>query len=173
MLWYRLIRGKLESQNFAGSPFAPHIWHARYTDQSDILVLTRYSRFVKMHEKTAVTGLLFTIFFLGLIRKAATTDQCNGPRQIPIQGKMLKGHIYETRWVRSGYAECLFICREEKVCQSFNFVLKENKCEFNNRTKEACSPEDFVSDPHRLYVKLDVSRGKELWNCFKRYTSAC
>ena len=172
MLWYRLIRGKLESQNFAGSPFVPHIWHARYTDQSDILVLTRYSRFAKMHEKTAVTGLLFTIFFLGLIRKAATTDQCNGPRQIPIQGNMLKGHIYETRWVRSGYAECLFICREEKVCQSFNFVVKESKCEFNNRTKEACSPEDFVFDLHRLYVKLDVSRGKELWNCLKRYTSA-
>ncbi|XP_073231338.1 uncharacterized protein [Porites lutea] len=111
-----------------------------------------------MHEKAAVTGLLFNIFFLGLIRKAATTDQCNGPRQIPIRGKMLKGHIYETRWVRSGYAECLFVCREEKVCQSFNFVVKESKCEFNNRTKEACSPEDFVSDPHRLYVKLDVSR---------------
>ncbi|CAH3030672.1 unnamed protein product [Porites evermanni] len=111
-----------------------------------------------MHEKTAVKGLLFTVFFLGLIRKAATTDQCNGPRQIPIRDKMLKGHIYETRWVRSGYAECLFICRDEKVCQSFNFVVKESKCEFNNRTKEACRPEDFVSDPHRLYVKLDVSR---------------
>ncbi|KAM7435502.1 hypothetical protein ABFA07_014583 [Porites harrisoni] len=111
-----------------------------------------------MHEKATVTGLLYTIFFLGLIRKAATTDKCNGPRQIPIQGKMLKGHIYETRWVRSGYAECLFICREEKVCQSFNFMVKESKCEFNNRTKEACSPEDFVPDPHRLYVKLDVSR---------------
>ena len=115
-----------------------------------------------MHEKAAVTGLLFTIFFLGMIGKAATTDQCNGPRQIPIWSKMLKGHIYETRWVRSGYAECLFICREEKVCQSFNFVVKESKCEFNNRTKEACSPEDFVPDRHRLYVKLDVSRGKEL-----------
>ena len=74
---------------------------------------------------------------------------------------MLKGHIYETRLVRSGYAECLFICREEKVCQSFNFVVNESRCEFNNRTKEACSPEDFVSDPVRLYVKLDVSRGKE------------
>ena len=144
-----------------------------HSDQYDLLVLTRYSRFAKMHEKATVTGLLFTIFFLGLIRKASTTDQCHGPRQIPIQGKMLKGHIYETRWVRSGYAECLFICREEKVCQSFNFVVKESKCEFNNRTKEACSPEDFVSDRHRLYVKLDVSRGKELWNCFKRYTSAC
>ena len=139
----------------------------------DTLVLTRYSRFAKMHEKAAVTGLLFTIFFLGLIRKAATSDQCNGPRQIPIQGKMLKEHIYETRWVRSGYAECLFICREEKVCQSFNFVVKESMCEFNNRTKEACSPEDFVPDRHRLYVKLDVSRGKELWNCFKRFTTAC
>ena len=126
-----------------------------------------------MHEKATVTGLLCTIFSLGLIRKAATTDKCNGPRQIPIQGKMLKGHIYETRWVRSGYAECLFICREEKVCQSFNFVVKESMCEFNNRTKEACSPEDFVPDPHRLYVKLDVSRGKELWNCFKRFPTAC
>ena len=114
-----------------------------------------------MNEKAALTKILFTIFFLGLVNKAVTTDQCNGPRQIPIRGKMLKGHIYETRLVRSGYAGCLFICREEKVCQSFNFVVNESRCEFNNRTKEACSPEDFVSDPLRLYVKLDVSRGKE------------
>ena len=118
-------------------------------------------------------GILFTIFFLGLANKAVTTDQCNGPRQIPIRGKMLKRHIYETRLVRSGYAECLLICREEKVCQSFNFVVDESRCEFNNRTKEACNPEDFVSDPNRLYVKLDVSRGKEFRNCFKWYTSAC
>ena len=124
-----------------------------------MLFLTRYSRFTKMNEMAPSRWLFFMTSFLGLTHEAVTTDQCNGPRQIPIRGKMLKGHIYETRWARSGYAECLFICREEILCQSFNFVVKESKCEFNNRTKEACSPEDFVSDPHRLYVKLDVSRG--------------
>ena len=104
------------------------------------------------------TQFFFMICLLGLVHKAMTAEQCSGPRQIPILGKRLVGHTYETRWVRSGYAECLFVCREEKVCQSFNFATNESVCEFNNRTLEAY-PEDLVSDPDRLYVKLDVSRG--------------
>ena len=109
-----------------------------------------------------ITRLLFLISMLDLVYKAVTIERCNGPRQLPVRDRMLQGHTYKTRWARSGFAECLFVCREEKVCQSFNFVAKESQCEFNNRTKEACRPEDFVFDPDRLYVKLDVSRGKHI-----------
>ena len=116
-----------------------------------------------------ITRLLFLISMLDLVHKAVTIDQCNGPRQLPVRNKMLKGHTYETRWVRSGFAECVFVCRGEIVCQSFNFVVTESKCEFNNRTKEACSPKDFVSDLNRLYVKLDVNRGKHICHVFFQF----
>ncbi|XP_068688053.1 uncharacterized protein [Montipora foliosa] len=101
---------------------------------------------------------IFAIFFTGLVCNAAMAEQCNGPRQLPIHGKMLRGHIYEELFARSGDAECLFICRKEVLCQSFNFVKTKSICEFNNRTKEAASPENFIDDKERYYVKLDVSR---------------
>ncbi|XP_068752403.1 uncharacterized protein [Montipora capricornis] len=101
---------------------------------------------------------IFAIFFTGLVCNAAMAEQCNGPRQLPIHGKMLRGHIYEELFARSGDAECLFICRKEDLCQSFNFVKTKSICEFNNRTKEAASPENFIDDKERYYVKLDVSR---------------
>ena len=104
--------------------------------------------------------ITFSIFVTGLVfAKLAIAQQCNGPRQLPIHDMMLQGHTYKTLYARSGHAECLFICRKETLCQSFNFVKNQSICEFNNRTKEA-SPENFVVNNERYYVKLDVSRGK-------------
>ena len=115
----------------------------------------------------AFTRFLFIISLLGLVHKAVTAEQCNGPRQLPIWGKMLKGHIYDKRPTRSGYAECLHVCRNADVCQSFNFVISNKTCELNNRTKEACPSKDFVSDHDRYYVKLDVNRGINYWKNMK------
>ena len=104
--------------------------------------------------------ITFSIFVTGLVfEKLAIAQQCNGPRQLPIHDMMLEGHTYKKLYARSGHAECLFICRKETLCQSFNFVKNQSICEFNNRTKEA-SPENFVANNERYYVKLDVSRGK-------------
>ena len=104
--------------------------------------------------------ITFSIFVTGLVfEKLAIAQQCNGPRQLPIHDMMLEGHTYKKLYARSGDAECLFICRNETLCQSFNFVKNQSICEFNNRTKEA-SPENFVVNNERYYVKLDVSRGK-------------
>ena len=104
--------------------------------------------------------ITFLIFVTGLVfEKLAIAQQCNGPRQLPIHDMTLQGHTYKKLYARSGHAECLFICRKETLCQSFNFVKNQSICEFNNRTKEA-SPENFVANNERYYVKLDVSRGK-------------
>lgn len=104
--------------------------------------------------------ITFSIFVTGLVfEKLAIAQQCKGPRQLPIHDMMLQGHTYKKLYARSGHAECLFICRKETLCQSFNFVKNQSICEFNNRTKEA-SPENFVANNERYYVKLDVSRGK-------------
>jgi len=119
---------------------------------------SRYSCADEWYKMSAFARLIFVIFLTDLAYKAEFGKECNGPRQLPISGMMLQRHIFDKRMTRSGYAECLFVCREEKVCQSFNFVISENACEFNNRTKEA-SPKDFVPNPDRYYVKRDVSRG--------------
>ena len=75
-----------------------------------------------------------------------------------IYGWKLQGHIYKTMMANFGY-ECLPTCRQDKRCQSFNWVISLDMCEFSNRTKEARS-EDFVPDPDRYYYRRDVNRGK-------------
>ena len=115
--------------------------------------------FDESYKMAAFTRIILAIFLTGLVYKASNAaEQCNGPRQLPIFGMKLQGHTYNKRYAPSGHAECLFVCREENACQSFNFVKSESVCEWNNRTKEA-SPENFVKDSTRYYVKLDVSRG--------------
>ena len=85
-----------------------------------------------------------------------TAYQC--PAQEPIYGKALKGYTFKTL-ISSSTFECLYHCHYENRCQSYNFVIKENVCEMNNRTKEA-KPQHFVSDPDRLYKKRGAHRGK-------------
>ena len=54
--------------------------------------------------------------------------------------------------------ECYFKCVEEVMCQSYNFVIGQNICKLNNRTKEA-RQEDFLPDQRRFYIKRLTNRG--------------
>ena len=54
--------------------------------------------------------------------------------------------------------ECFEACHADLICQSFNYVLLREKCELNNRTKEA-KPGYFRTDKDRFYVKLITNRG--------------
>jgi len=85
-----------------------------------------------------------------------SADQC--PAQEPIYGKALKDHTFKTLQGSSPFG-CLYDCHYEVRCQSYNYVIKDNICEMNNRTKEA-KPEKFVSDPDRFYMKRGAHRGK-------------
>lgn len=112
-----------------------------------------FSLLVAMHP------LLFTVFPLfALYRKChgQTADQC--PAQQPIYDKALKGYTFKTV-VSSSAFDCLVHCHYEDRCQSYNYVIKTNICEMNNRTKEV-KPEQFVSDPGRFYVKRGAHRSK-------------
>ena len=42
---------------------------------------------------------------------------------------------------------------------SFNYVISEELCELNNRTKEA-RPENFVPNSERFYVRSNKKRGE-------------
>ena len=74
-----------------------------------------------------------------------------------IGGMFLSGHTFKTTkvgWVGG----CYLKCGEEVKCQSYNFVIGDEVCELNNRTKEA-RPEDFKPDQTRLYMKSATNRG--------------
>ena len=102
------------------------------------------------------------ISVLGQVHCAVVTPQCpSSGYEISILGWMLQGHIYKTMEANSPLG-CLFACREDDRCQSFNWVISRHLCEFNNRTKEARS-EDFVSDPNRFYFRRYKNRGKKVF----------
>ena len=85
------------------------------------------------------------------------SQQCSKQNKEGSQfGMKLQRHIFKQMTAPS-YV-CLKECRLDLRCQSFNYVISKEMCEFNNRTKEA-RPEDFVPDPDRYYLRRDIGRG--------------
>ena len=89
------------------------------------------------------------------------------PKAKSIGGMFLRGHTFKTSNVE--LPECFIRCDEEVTCQSFNFAIGQKVCEMNNRTKEA-RPEDFMSDPTRLYMKRANNRGTLSLSMFVFFT---
>ncbi|CAH3178083.1 unnamed protein product, partial [Porites evermanni] len=97
------------------------------------------------------------LFMLIQIFTETLSQQCiNGGSEESILGWKLQNHVYKTLKANFGY-ECVLICRQDSRCQSFNWVISLNMCEFSDRTKEA-RPEDFVPDPDRYYYRRDRNR---------------
>ena len=97
-----------------------------------------------------------SFFFILWLRMCHSSDQC--PSEELVYGKALKGYTLKTLHNSSTF-ECLYYCHHKIRCQSYNYVIKDNICEINNRTKEA-KPENFVSDSERFYKKRGAPRGK-------------
>ena len=75
-----------------------------------------------------------------------------------ISGMMLRGHTFRT--MRSSIAfECHQACYNDFRCHSFNYIISEELCELNNRTKEA-RPENFVPNAERYYVRSYKKRSE-------------
>ena len=74
-----------------------------------------------------------------------------------IRGMMLKRHTFK-EMKTANWLKCLQRCNDDVRCQSFNYVITQDMCELNNRTKEA-SPEDFVRGEDRFYIKKFSERG--------------
>ena len=104
--------------------------------------------------------VVFRISVLVLLLYSAVTQKCpaGGRSESSIVGWMLRGHVYDTLLAELPFT-CLFKCREDNRCQSFNWVISLLTCEFNNRTKEA-RPEDFIPNPDRSYYRRDLKRGE-------------
>ena len=99
---------------------------------------------------------LTIIFLISRIGILDAIGQCHEQEQ-SIGGMNLGGHIFKV--YRVGLpVECYLRCEEEVTCQSYNVVVGQNICELNDRTKEA-TPEDFIPDKRRFYMKRSGNRG--------------
>ena len=75
-----------------------------------------------------------------------------------ISGMMLRGHTFRT--MRSSIAfEYHQVCYNDFRRHSFNYVISEELCELNNRTKEA-RPENFVPNSERYHFRSNKKRGE-------------
>ena len=108
--------------------------------------------------------IVFRVSVLALLLYSAVTQKCpaGGRSESSIVGWMLRGHVYDTLLAELPFT-CVFKCREDNRCQSFNWVISLLTCEFNNRTKEA-RPEDFIPNQDRSYYRRDLQRGKPSLN---------
>ena len=106
-----------------------------------------------------LTVYIKLLFRLSFIFNRVLAQLCTkGGSESSIFGWKLQGHVYRTTMANFGF-QCVLICRQDNRCQSFNWVISTNICEFSDRTKEA-RPEDFVPDPDRFYYKRGMNRGK-------------
>ena len=99
---------------------------------------------------------------LSHVLREVTAQQCSPSeqkREASILGKMLQGHIFKKITGATLGNVCLQECYRDVRCQSFNFVIYQEMCELNNRTKEA-RPEDFVPNSGRYYFRRDWGRGE-------------
>ena len=108
---------------------------------------------------------VFSAFALPRMCHGVSADQC--PAQEPIYWKALKGYTFKTLMSSSPF-ECLYHCHYDFRCQSYNYVIKDDICEMNNRTKDA-KPEQFVSDLNRFYMKRGAHRGKANFVIYANY----
>ena len=92
----------------------------------------------------------------------ASSQQCGN--EYSIYGKMLQRHIFKKIKASLG-TECVQACNHDDRCQSFNYIISQEVCEFSNRTKEA-RPEYFVPDSDRYYYGLVRKRGIFFFSVF-------
>ena len=107
--------------------------------------------------------IVFRISVVALLVYSAITKKCpaSGRTESSFFGWMLRGHVYDTLLAELPFT-CVFKCREDNRCQSFNWVISLLTCEFNNRIKEA-RPEDFIPNPERSYYPRDLKRGEPVY----------
>ena len=99
------------------------------------------------------------LLFMLVSFHSVVTQYHRDTREVSIFGKMLQKHIFKTITGAAFGDVCLRECYRDVRCQSFNYVFTQDRCELNNRTKEA-KPEDFVPNSERYYFRRDRKRGE-------------
>ena len=104
-------------------------------------------------EHTGFIAVLIALFKM----ICGATGQCT-TTEYSIKQMMLRQHTFKSLKTSNSF-ECLLACEDDVICQSFNYVTPQNKCELNNRTREA-SPADFVPNFIRYYYGRVNNRGE-------------
>ena len=97
------------------------------------------------------------LFLASTMEFVTANDQCR--TEVNIQGMALKRSVFK-RWSVATPHLCDVKCGQEIACQSYNYNLKYQICELNNRTKEA-RPENLLSAPSWFYIRRLNGRGKK------------
>ncbi len=109
--------------------------------------------FAKMALCMAGVLIMFRVFCF------VNTQQCSNKGSESSQlGMMLQRHIFKRVTGPVMNYICLQMCEGDVRCQSFNYVISDESCELNNRTKEA-RPKDYVPDSDRFYFGRYSGRG--------------
>ena len=82
--------------------------------------------------------------------------QCKASEYSILQTR-LQNHVFRQIKTSKGF-ECFFACHNDVRCQSFNYVITQDICQLNNRTKEA-RPVDFVPSVTSYYYGRVENRG--------------
>ena len=101
--------------------------------------------------------LAVVLLVLSNVRYSATS-YCTQTEN-SIKSMMLRQYVFKTFHAPT-FLGCLVACEEDVRCQSFNYIITQDICELNNRTKEA-RPEHFIFDVNRYYYGMVRKRGKE------------
>ena len=120
------------------------------------VLLTIQGAYMKPDMSLRLLTVAVSLYLVSRIPHGKAADQCNSRRTH--YDKALKGHTFDKVKVNSP-ADCVIRCENELRCQSFNYVMAGRTCELNNRSKEA-RPEDYVTDPSRIYMTIQFNRGK-------------
>ena len=110
------------------------------------------SGFAKICSATPKMTMMLCVPYLIFLMSARQTysKQCE-VYQVPIRGKALRGHAYNTARVGELF-RCYMRCERDPACKSCNFKHTQRTCEMNNETKET-KPNDFITDEQSYYIE--------------------
>ena len=102
--------------------------------------------------KTALMSVLLALCEL----PCDVSGQCKASEYSILQTR-LQNHVFKQIKTSNAF-ECFFACHNDLRCQSFNYVITQDICQLNNRTKEAM-PVDFVPSVSSYYYGREENRG--------------
>ena len=123
--------------------------------------MLRKTQVAQCMPSTSMAGQpVFVVFISFLMFHKRVAQHC-GTNSYSVYQMMLKGHTYMRIKARPGSLDCKQACDSDVRCQSYNYVMFQDICELNTRTKEA-RPDDFIKSSDRYYVTKTPYRGREI-----------
>ncbi|KAM7429433.1 hypothetical protein ABFA07_019700 [Porites harrisoni] len=121
--------------------------------------MLRKTQVAQCMPSTSMAGQpVFVVFISFLMFHKRVAQHC-GTNSYSVYQMMLKGHTYMRIKARPGSLDCKQACDSDVRCQSYNYVMFQDICELNTRTKEA-RPDDFIKSSDRYYVTKAPYRGR-------------